>query len=60
MDQPHLPRKARQEAPHGLRGQGDLRHQDDGLFAQAQRLIHRAHVNFGFPRAGDAVQQVRR
>jgi hypothetical protein len=55
MHQPYLPGEARQEAPHSLRGEGNLGHQNDGLFAHAQRSLHRLEIDLGFARAGNAM-----
>ena len=47
------------ETRHGLRRQGDLRHQQQRLAAGLERLGDDAHVHLGLAAAGDAVEQVR-
>ena len=49
--------EARGEAVEELRGERDLRHQDQALPAGADRVGHRLEINFGLARAGDAVEQ---
>ena len=41
-----------------LRGQGDLRHQDDGGLPPRQHMAHQADKHLGLARAGHAVEQV--
>ena len=55
----HPAREARRKAPHGLRGQRDLRHQHQRPLALRQRGRQGPQVNLGLARAGDAVQQHR-
>ena len=50
--------EARLEAPDGLRGQRDLRHEHDHALAALERPRGGAQVDLGLARAGDAVQQV--
>ena len=45
------------EAVEKLRGERDLRHQDQALPAAADRLRHRLEIDLGLARAGDAVEQ---
>ena len=52
---PHA--EARGEAVEELRGERDLRHQDQALPAAADRVRHRLEINFGLAGAGDAVEQ---
>ena len=47
----------RREAIEELRGQRDLRHQDQHLLAAPDRLGHRLEIDLGLARAGDAVDQ---
>jgi len=49
--------EARGEAVEKLRGQRDLRHQDQALPAAADRVSHRLEIDLGLARAGDAVEQ---
>ena len=49
--------EARGEAVEELRGERDLRHQDQALPAAADRVRHRLEINFGLAGAGDAVEQ---
>ena len=49
--------EALREAIEELRGERDLRHQDQHLPAPAHRLGDRLEIDFGFARAGDAVDQ---
>ena len=57
MDHARPAGKAPGKAAHGLRGQGDLRHQHDRLLPLRQGALDGAQVDLGLPRAGDAVQQ---
>ena len=52
---PHA--EPRGEAVEELRGQRDLRHQDQALPPGADRVGHRLEIDFGLARAGDAVEQ---
>jgi hypothetical protein len=45
------------EAIEELAGQRDLRHQDQRLLAAADRFRNGLEINFGFARAGDAIEQ---
>ena len=56
MHAPHLPGEAADETPHGLRGEGNLRHQHDRLATLLQGLRHRRQIDFGLARAGHPVQ----
>ena len=49
--------EARGEAIEELRGERDLRHQDQALPAAADGVGHRLEINLGLARAGDAVEQ---
>ena len=49
--------EARGEAVEELRGQRDLRHQDETLPAGADDVRYRLEIDFGLARAGDAVEQ---
>ena len=49
--------EARGETVEELRGERDLRHEDEALPAGADRVGHRFEINFGLARAGDAVEQ---
>ena len=49
--------KVRAELPHHLRSQNDLRHQNDGVFSQSQRLLYQTQVNLRLSAAGNAPQQ---
>ena len=55
---PHA--EALREAVEELRGERDLRHQDQRLAALADRLGDRLEIDLGLARAGDAVEQVDR
>ena len=52
--------EARGEAVEELRGERDLRHQDQRLAAAPDGLRHRLEIDLGLARAGDAVEQRRR
>ena len=45
------------EAVEELRGERDLRHQDQHLLVAPDRLGHRLEIDFGLARAGDAIDQ---
>ena len=45
------------EAVEELRGERDLRHQDQDLLVAPDRLGHRLEIHFGLARAGDAIDQ---
>ena len=45
------------EAPDCLRGERDLRHQDQALAALSQHIIEQAQVDLGLAAAGDAMEQ---
>ena len=45
------------EAVEELRGERDLRHQDEALPAAADAVRHRLEIDFGLSRAGDAVEE---
>ena len=47
------------EPARRLRGQGDLRHQNDGAKTLVQQPFNQADVNFGFARTGHPVEQKR-
>ena len=49
--------KPRAALPADPQCQRNFRHQHDRGLAARQRLLHAAHVHFGLPAAGDAVQQ---
>ncbi len=49
--------EARGEAVEELRGERDLRHQDQTLPAGADGVRHRLEIDLGLARAGDAVEQ---
>ena len=49
--------EVRAELPHHLRSQNDLRHQNDGVFSQSQRLLYQTQVNLRLSAAGNAPQQ---
>ena len=49
--------EARGEAVEELRGERDLRHQDQALPAGADRVRHRLEIDLGLARAGDAVEE---
>ena len=49
--------EARGETVERLRGERDLRHQDQRLALAPDVLRHRLEINFGFSGAGDAVEQ---
>ena len=49
--------ETRGKAVEELRGERDLRHQDQALPAGADGVGHRLEINFGLARAGDAVEQ---
>ena len=49
--------EARGEAVEELRGQRDLRHQDQALPAASDRFGHRLEIDLGLARAGDAVDE---
>ncbi len=57
MHQPHLTGETPGKTLDGLRRQGDLGHQDDGLATLGQGFLHGAQVDLGLARAGDAVEQ---
>ena len=48
------------QARHRLRRERHLRHEVDRAAARGEHLLHGPQVDFRFPRAGDAVQQVHR
>ncbi len=50
----------RGEAVEELRGERNLRHQDQALPAGADRIGHCLEINFGLARAGDTVEQCHR
>ncbi len=57
VNQPYLSWKARHhEAPDGLRGECNLGHQNDSLFAHAQCCFDRPQVDLCLTGTGDAVQ----
>ncbi len=45
------------EAAHGLRREGDLRHEDDGALAGGDGVVEGGEVDLGLAGAGDAVQE---
>ena len=49
--------KTLREAIEELAGQRDLRHQNQRLLATADRFRNGLEINFGFSRAGDAIEQ---
>ena len=49
--------ETRGEAIEELRGERDLRHQDEALPAASDRVGHRLEIHFGLAGAGDAVEQ---
>jgi len=49
--------ETRGEAVEKLRGERNLRHQDQALPAAADRVRHRVEIDFGFSRTGDAVKE---
>ena len=57
MEDGRVRAEALMEPGDHLRREGDLRHEDDGAFAQFQRPAHQADVDLRLARAGDAVQQ---
>ena len=56
---PTRPGEAPHKAADGLRCEGDLWHQHDGLFAGFECFGHCPQVQLGLAGAGHAVQQVR-
>ena len=57
VDQSHLPRETHQKTAHGLRGEGNLRDEDDGLLAAPDGFLRGADVDFGLAGAGDSVEK---
>jgi hypothetical protein len=55
LRRPHT--EPRREAVEELRGERDLRHQDEALPAAADHLGHGFEINFRLARTGDAVEQ---
>ena len=45
------------QATHGLRGQSDLRHQQQGLLALGEHLFDQREIHLGLAAAGDAIEQ---
>ena len=53
----HLSGEAPGHAPHRLRGERDLRHEEDRAAPLIERMGDRAQIDLGLAAAGDAVQQ---
>ncbi|MPM43973.1 hypothetical protein SDC9_90651 [bioreactor metagenome] len=58
MDEAHFLGEACIKAPHRLRGERNLRYQNNGAFAPGQGGLNGMQVDLGFARTGDPHQQV--
>ncbi len=47
MDQTDLAREAREKPPRGLRGERDLRNQDERAFSLCQHFLDGFHIDLG-------------